>query len=188
MKLTNKITSPPDMIHSTRSIWYVLWYILLIIIIIIIIFSGSAAQRGLWPPRSRSFVITQKRRATVGRTPLDEWSARRRDLYLITHNTHNWQTSMPPVRFEPTVATGERPYTYDLDRAATGTGIHTHTHIYFFFSQSDITSTNIDLPPEPPCLTFWLRDAPTSITFNNCTFCPHCIYVFCKQRFVPLTA
>jgi hypothetical protein len=25
---------------------------------IIIIFSGSAAQRGLWPPRSRGFVIT----------------------------------------------------------------------------------------------------------------------------------
>jgi hypothetical protein len=24
---------------------------------------------------------------TLGKTPLDEWSARRRDLYLITHNT-----------------------------------------------------------------------------------------------------
>jgi hypothetical protein len=35
------------------------------------IFSGSAAQRGLWPPRSRGFVITQ-RRVTVGRTPLDK--------------------------------------------------------------------------------------------------------------------
>ena len=28
-------------------------------------------------------------RTTVGRTPLDEWPARRRDLYLTTHNTHN---------------------------------------------------------------------------------------------------
>ena len=26
---------------------------------------------------------------TLGRTPLDEWSARRRDLYLTTHNTSN---------------------------------------------------------------------------------------------------
>ena len=26
---------------------------------------------------------------------------------------------------------------------------------------------------------YWLRDAPTSLTFNNCTLCPHCIYVFC---------
>jgi hypothetical protein len=31
---------------------------------------------------------------------------------------------MPPVRFEPTIAAGERPYTYALDRAATGTGSH----------------------------------------------------------------
>jgi hypothetical protein len=37
-------------------------------------------------------------------------------------------------------------------------------------------------------LTFWLRDASTSLTFNNCTLCPHCIYVLCKQRLVPLTA
>ena len=29
---------------------------------------------------------------TVGRTPLDECSAHRRDLYLTTHNTHNRQT------------------------------------------------------------------------------------------------
>jgi len=30
-----------------------------------------------------------QRRATVGRTPLNEWLVRRRDLYLTTHNTHN---------------------------------------------------------------------------------------------------
>ena len=29
------------------------------------------------------------RHTTIGRTPPDEWSARRRDLYLTTHNTHN---------------------------------------------------------------------------------------------------
>ena len=63
-----------------------------------------------------------QRRTTVGRTPLDEWSARRRDLYLTTHNTHNRQTSMPPVGFEPTFSAGERPQTYASDRAATGTG------------------------------------------------------------------
>ena len=37
-------------------------------------------------------------RTTVGRTPLDEWSARRRDLYLTTHDTHNRQISMPLLR------------------------------------------------------------------------------------------
>jgi hypothetical protein len=35
---------------------------------------------------------------------------------------------MPPVRFEPTIAAGERPQTYALYSAATGTGI---IHGYF---------------------------------------------------------
>ena len=61
-------------------------------------------------------------RTTVGRTPLDEWSARRRDLYLARHNTHNRQISMPPVGFDPTISAGERPQTYALDRAANETG------------------------------------------------------------------
>ena len=45
------------------------------------------------------FLDHTQRRTTVGRTPLGEWSARRRDLYLTTHNTHNRQTSMPRVGF-----------------------------------------------------------------------------------------
>ena len=68
------------------------------------------------------FLNHTQRRTTVGRTPLDEWSAHRRDLYLATHNTHNRQTSTPPVGFESTISAGERPQTYALDRAATGAG------------------------------------------------------------------
>jgi len=68
------------------------------------------------------FLDHTQRRTTFSRTPLDEWSARRRDLYLKTHNTHNRQTSILPVGFEPTISAGERPQTYSLDRAATGTG------------------------------------------------------------------
>ena len=52
------------------------------------------------------FLDHTQRRTTVGRTPLDEWSARRRDLYLTTHETHNTQTSMPLVGFEPTISAG----------------------------------------------------------------------------------
>jgi hypothetical protein len=36
-----------------------------------------------------TFLDHTQRRATVGRTPPDEWSARRRDLYLTSQNTHN---------------------------------------------------------------------------------------------------
>ena len=55
------------------------------------------------------FLDHTQRRSTVGRTPLDDWPARRRDLYLTTHDTHNRQISMPPVGFEPTISAGERP-------------------------------------------------------------------------------
>ena len=68
------------------------------------------------------FQITHNDTPPVGRTPLDELSARRRDLYLTTHNTHN-RTSMPPVGFETTISAGKRPQTYALDWTVNGTGI-----------------------------------------------------------------
>ena len=50
-------------------------------------------------------------------------SPSQRPLPDNTHKTHNRQTAMPPVGFEPTISAGEWPQTYALDRAATGTGI-----------------------------------------------------------------
>jgi len=52
-------------------------------------------------------VSTSHSHTTLDRTPLDEGSDRRRDLYLTTHNTHNRQTSMPPAGFEPIISAGE---------------------------------------------------------------------------------
>ena len=92
----------------------------------------SATQRGSWSPHSWGFLDHTQRRTTVGRVPLDEWTARRRDLYLTTHNTHNRQIFMPPVGFELTISAGERPQNYALDRAATGTGVY----IYRLFKLS----------------------------------------------------
>ena len=63
-----------------------------------------------------------QRRSIVGRTPLDEWSARRRDLYLTTHNIHNRQTFMSSAGFKTAIPTGEWPQTHALDRSATGIG------------------------------------------------------------------
>ena len=50
-------------------------------------------QRRCGPKRAMAsflmrFLDHTQRRTTVGRTPLDEWSARRRHLYLTTHNSH----------------------------------------------------------------------------------------------------
>ena len=59
------------------------------------VFGATAPQWARASSFTRILDHTQ-RRATVGRTPLDEWSVRRTDLYLTTHNTHNRRTSMPP--------------------------------------------------------------------------------------------
>jgi len=48
---------------------------------------------------------------------------------------------------------------------------------------TDVTHTTIRIPcktiDRQPFKAYWLRDAPTGLTFNNCTLCPHCIYMFC---------
>ena len=86
----------------------------------------------LWaqqPPRGKGaslfkrFLDHTQRSNTVGRNPLDEWSAHRTDLYLTKHNTHNRQTSMPLVGFEPKISAGERSQIYALDGAATGISV-----------------------------------------------------------------
>ena len=41
---------------------------------------------------------------------------------LSDNTQHSPQTSMHPVGFEPTIAAGERPQSYALDRVATGNG------------------------------------------------------------------
>jgi len=50
-------------------------------------------------------------------TALDERSARRRDLYLITYYTHKRQTSTLAAGFEPTTLASERPQTHAFDHA-----------------------------------------------------------------------
>ena len=42
---------------------------------------------------------------------------------MTTQSTHDRQTSMLPLGFEPTNSAGERPQNYALDRAATGIGL-----------------------------------------------------------------
>jgi hypothetical protein len=81
--------------------------------------SGATAPSEPRLPQYLGFTITL-RHTTLSRTSLDKWSARRRDLYLTTYNTHNRQTSMPPAVCEPTIPASERPQTYALDGASTG--------------------------------------------------------------------
>ena len=81
--------------------------------------SDVTAQRGPVPPHSLRFLDHTQWHTTVGRTPLDESSACRRDLYLTTHNTHKRQTSLPLAGFEPAILASDRPQILALDRSAT---------------------------------------------------------------------
>lgn len=59
---------------------------------------------------------------TPGRTLLNKWSTRPRDLSLTAYNNHKRQTPMPPAGFEPTVSASGRPQTQASGRASTSFG------------------------------------------------------------------
>jgi hypothetical protein len=78
------------------------------IIAYFIIFSGSAAQREVWPPRPQGFlIIYNDAPQSVGLL----WTSDQLVAETCTwqHNTYNRKTSMSPVEFEPKIAAGERP-------------------------------------------------------------------------------
>jgi hypothetical protein len=62
------------------------------------------------------------RHTTLGRTLLDERSARPRDLYLSTYNIHKRQITVTPEGYAPAIPESERPQSHTLDGAATATG------------------------------------------------------------------
>jgi hypothetical protein len=78
-----------------------------------------------------SFDHTQTH-TTVGRTPLDEGSARRRDFYLTTQTLTRDKHPCPGWDSNPMIPESARPHTYALDRGATGIG-------YLVLSQNNIS-------------------------------------------------
>jgi hypothetical protein len=74
------------------------------------------------PSHYRGFTVTL-RHTTLARTPLDEWSARCRDVYVTTHSTEMRQLSFFSAWFETATPASQRPQTHTLDRAANGTSL-----------------------------------------------------------------
>jgi hypothetical protein len=68
------------------------------------------------------FLDHTQRRPTVGRTPGRVITSSQRPLPDKKKDTHNRQTSMPPVEVEPTISAGKRSQTHSLDRPVIGTG------------------------------------------------------------------
>ena len=116
---------------------------------------------------------------------------------------------MPPVGFEPTILAGKRPAAAHLlkswVRIPPGTWIFVCCECRVLLGRSlcdelitrpeesyrlwcvvvcDLETSRIGAPyiydiSNLRVKVYCLRNVSTSITFNNCIFCPHCIYVFC---------
>jgi len=85
------------------------------------------------PPHYRHYRIIL-RHTTVGRTPLDECSARRKELYLTKYNNYkskSW-TIHASLGFEPTIRSSERPQTHSLEHATNEFGTQVSIYIYIY--------------------------------------------------------
>jgi hypothetical protein len=83
-------------------------------------FYGATAPSEPRPSHYRGHTITHWH-TTLGKIPLDEWSSRRREIYL-TYNILERQSPMSLAGFEHTIPASEPPQTRALDRTATGIG------------------------------------------------------------------
>ena len=127
-------------------------------------FTAQQPPSGPGPPHYRVFIVTL-RRTTLGRTPLDGWSARCRELYLTPttltrdiHATGGIRTHNPK---------SERPQTHALDRDAKKHG-----------------DGNIITKIRTPCSAYrscvevhWQRRA--SFHFQREPTSTHCVMTFC---------
>jgi hypothetical protein len=86
---------------------------------------------------------------------------------------------MPPVGFEPTIAAGERPKTYALDRAATGTGVNNREQSCKYRNQaSPVTGIqtlglHTDLFSSRACHTSPLNTVFYFTNLRTCNFLVH---------------
>jgi hypothetical protein len=88
-------------------------------LIVIFLCLDSPSGSGSSPCRGCEITL---RHTTLDRSPLDEWSARHRFLYLTTQNIHKDRHPCPRRDSNPIIPASERPQAHALDRAVTGIG------------------------------------------------------------------
>ena len=91
-------------------------------------YHGATAPSGPRSPHCRGITITL-RHITLGRTSLDEWSTRRRDLYMSNTQHSQQRISMPSAGFEPATPKSAMPQAHALDSTATGIDKYSHCHL-----------------------------------------------------------
>ena len=100
-----------------------------------------------------------------------------------THNTHNRQTSMPLVGFEPAIPARERPQTHALDDAANGIG---QQHDYTSNMRKPLISLTL-LKPSVYYMYNQFRNSKNSTLYTQNVFMCF-VWISNKQRLFPCTS
>jgi len=126
------------------------------------------------PPLGQGLVIVENSRSlrhtSLGWTSLVEWSARRRDLYLTTHNTLKRQTSMYKEGFEPAIPASKQPQNHALRQRC-------HRDWQAWFS---MRKTNFNAKPWQKQKFMW-RD-PKLFLERNTLICDLFLFILQKLR------
>ena len=145
----------------------------------------ATALLGPRPPHCRGFEITL-RHTTLGRTSLYEWSARRRDVYLTTHNTHKIQTPIHPGGIRTQNPNKRAAADYALDRKATGIS---RLKLYLYLSSLTMRATCqlivLDLETEIMFDEEYGLWSPLSCSFINFSANSLVTSAFCSQSPLP---
>jgi hypothetical protein len=133
------------------------------------------------------FLDHTHRPCTGGKTPLDKWSVRRRDLYLTTQNNDKRQTSsMPSMGFEPTVPTCERLQIHTktaqpLESALNGCSREKWSYWVVSYVHLECPLTAIEITQWKwfscyvfshfeTCVSYNINKRPPKVSFTTCKF------------------
>ena len=125
------------------------------------------------------FLDHTPRRTTLGRTPLNQWSARRRGRFMTTHDEHKRRTFMPPAGFEPAIPAMGEPQTYAVDRGANGIGWAEILRSELRLAAILPTKRRVKMWKETVLIGFayWIPGVNVCTTFCNMKICisSHCV-------------
>jgi hypothetical protein len=106
------------------------------------------------------------------------WTSDRPIAQMSDNTQHSQQTFTPLTEYEPAIPTCEWPQTHALDRTATRIGLRKKKEAFSIskLACNGRTSVNKRKQADIRILTFWLRDASTSLLYALTTVFMCCVY------------
>jgi hypothetical protein len=113
---------------------------------------------------------------TLDRTPMDERSARRRNIYPTPHNAYKWQISMPPAGIERAIPACVGPQTHALDSASIAIGLRNSVKLKYKHSSLSIQKLHLQQPYS--ILILWFKADINFQRVNRNKFYTHLSFIY----------